>query len=140
MTATAEINLLQSLKGDTYFAQIFSEATIDAMCDNIRKDFQIDCGVDLFENCHSVLVARREAATYKGKLDERDKEVEDLREQKSDLADFLLTLEDDATFPMSKTISDKVVEMLGRKETIRRKLKLNIGLSSEDKEWLQENL
>lgn len=41
MEKTKEIELLKQLKGDTYFADTFSAATIDKMCDNIKNDFPI---------------------------------------------------------------------------------------------------
>lgn len=90
MTRQEEINVLQSLKEDTYFAQVFKPDTIDAMCSNIEKDFPIDCGVNMFDNCQSVIKARSETKTLKGQLDESIGEVEDLREQKSEMVDFLL--------------------------------------------------
>lgn len=43
MTKEKEIQILQSLKGDTYFAQKFG-ADIDTMCYNIENDFAIECG------------------------------------------------------------------------------------------------
>lgn len=46
MTKQEEIDILQSLKGDTYFAQFFGSKDIDQMCQNISNDFAIegDCG------------------------------------------------------------------------------------------------
>nr|DAI24218.1 MAG TPA: hypothetical protein [Caudoviricetes sp.] len=41
MTRQEEINVLQSLKGDTYFAMKFG-LDIDQMCENIRNDFPIE--------------------------------------------------------------------------------------------------
>lgn len=43
MTKEKEIQILQSLKGDTYFAQMFGD-DIDRMCENIRVDFAIESG------------------------------------------------------------------------------------------------
>lgn len=43
MTKEKEIQILQSLKGDTYFAQMFGD-DIDKMCENICVDFAIECG------------------------------------------------------------------------------------------------
>lgn len=43
MTKQEEINILQSLKGDTYFAQMFGD-DIDKMCENISMDFGIEAG------------------------------------------------------------------------------------------------
>lgn len=43
MTKEKEIQILQSLKGDTYFAQMFGD-DIDMMCENISVDFPIESG------------------------------------------------------------------------------------------------
>ena len=47
MTREEEIKTLQSLKGNTYFGQVFDNDTIDQMCANIKNDFGIECGVEL---------------------------------------------------------------------------------------------
>lgn len=44
MTKQEEIDILQSLKGDTYFAQFFGSKDIDQMCQNIINDFAIEGG------------------------------------------------------------------------------------------------
>ena len=44
MTKQDEIEVLQSLKGDTYFSQFFTSNDIDQMCQNIRNDFPIELG------------------------------------------------------------------------------------------------
>lgn len=44
MTKQEEIDILQSLKGDTYFAQFFGIKDIDQMCQNISNDFAIEGG------------------------------------------------------------------------------------------------
>lgn len=41
MDKSEEIELLQSLKGDTYFSQFFSQDDIEIMCRNIKSDFPI---------------------------------------------------------------------------------------------------
>ena len=43
MIKQEEIQVLQSLKGDTYFAQKFG-SDIDQMCENIKNDFPIEMG------------------------------------------------------------------------------------------------
>lgn len=43
MTRKEEIKVLQSLKGDTYFAQKFGQ-DVDQMCQNISNDFPIELG------------------------------------------------------------------------------------------------
>lgn len=42
MTKEQEISVLQSLKGDTYFADFFGASDIDQMCENIKHDFKIE--------------------------------------------------------------------------------------------------
>ena len=42
MDKETEIKTLQSLKGDTYFAQFFKSCDIDQMCENIKNDFPIE--------------------------------------------------------------------------------------------------
>lgn len=44
MTKQEEIDILQFLKGDTYFAQFFGSKDIDQMCQNINNDFAIEGG------------------------------------------------------------------------------------------------
>lgn len=108
MTRQEEINVLQSLKEDTYFAQVFKPDTIDAMCRN-----------------------RGESVG----------EVEDLREQKSEMVDFLLEQANQISDSKIRTnILDKVQYMVGHKATIKRKIQLSLDLTKEDKEWLAQNL
>ncbi len=45
LTREQEIEVLQSLKGDTYFAYTYGgDAGIDRMCENIRNDYPLDLG------------------------------------------------------------------------------------------------
>lgn len=44
MTKQEEIDILQSLKDDTCFAQFFGSKDIDQMCQNINNDFAIEGG------------------------------------------------------------------------------------------------
>lgn len=44
MDKEKEIKTLQSLKGETYFNQFFSNDDIDKMCQNIRNDLAIELG------------------------------------------------------------------------------------------------
>ncbi len=141
MTAQEEIDILQSLKVDTYFSQVFKPDTIDAMCDNIRKDFPIDCGVDIFSNSQPAIAARKEAKTLKGQLKERTNEIEDLHRQKDDMVDFLLLQADQSNdLGISKALMEKVVELIGHREVIRHKINADMPLSKYDLEWLSQNL
>ena len=42
MDKKQEIEILQSLKGDTYFADFFGSHDIDQMCENIKNDFGLE--------------------------------------------------------------------------------------------------
>lgn len=141
MEAKKEIGLLQALKEDTYFAQVFKPEIIDAMCENIRKDFPIDCGVDMFEYSTSLLKANQENKTLKGQLQERENEIEDLHEQKQKMADYLIRHLFESSNPSTdQEIESYLVDRIGRKEIIKRKIKIGINLSSTDQEWLLNNL
>lgn len=141
MTATHEIEVLQSLKGDTYFAQVFKPETIDAMCENIRKDYQIDCGVDVFENCHSAIVARKDAKLNKGLLDEANGTIESLLEQKHAMTEIILRLLYENGGTSAYDDAEKYLDThVGRKEIIKRKIKMGLTLSNVDQDWLLNNL
>ena len=141
MDASQEIKILQSLKGDTYFAQVFKPETIDAMCENIRRDFMIDCGIDVFENCHSAMKARSEALTNKGLLDEANGTIESLREQKSEMTDLIIHLLYAGINPSTDQEAEKFLDTyIGRKEIIKHKIKLGLKLSDLDEKWLYNNL
>lgn len=42
MDKKQEIEILQSLKGNTYFANFFGSHDIDQMCNNIKNDFGLE--------------------------------------------------------------------------------------------------
>lgn len=54
MTKQEEIDILQSLKGDTYFAQFFGSKDIDQMCQNISNDFAIEGGCGFYQKAETL--------------------------------------------------------------------------------------
>lgn len=54
MTKQEEIDILQSLKGDTYFAQFFGSKDIDQMCQNISNDFAIEGGCEFSQKAEAL--------------------------------------------------------------------------------------
>lgn len=54
MTKKEEIDILQSLKGDTYFAQFFGSKDIDQMCQNICNDFAIEGGCRFIQKAEAL--------------------------------------------------------------------------------------
>lgn len=54
MTKQEEIDILQSLKGDTYFAQFFGSKDIDQMCQNINNDFVNEGGCEFSQKAEAL--------------------------------------------------------------------------------------
>lgn len=54
MTKQEEIDILQSLKVDTYFAQFFGSKDIDQMCQNISNDFAIEGGCGFYQKAETL--------------------------------------------------------------------------------------
>lgn len=54
MTKQEEIDILQSLKGGTYFAQFFGSKDIDQMCQNISNDFAIEGGCGFYQKAETL--------------------------------------------------------------------------------------
>lgn len=54
MTKQEEIDILQSLKGDTYFTQFFGSKDIDLMCQNINNDFAIEGGCRFIQKAETL--------------------------------------------------------------------------------------
>ena len=60
MERKKEIEVLQSLKGDTYFNQFFSSQDIDQMCENIKNDFCIELGCQFNKKAEILEKEKRE--------------------------------------------------------------------------------
>lgn len=71
MDKTKEIEILQNLKGDTYFNQFFSNEDIDQMCLNIKNDFGIECGCQ-FNRKAEALAKEKENALRAAKVSEEN--------------------------------------------------------------------
>ena len=126
MEKVKEIELLQSLKGDTYFAQLFGDEQIDAMCENIRNDFPIERGLNLFEG--SLVV--QENAKLKSRIAE-------LRQINESVAKFLLVK---AREYGDDTFEDLVEHLIGYKKRLAMKLSLVLPLDEDDRDTLAKLL
>ena len=122
MTREQEINVIQSLKGDTYFAQLFGEEQIDAMCQNIQNDYPIECGLEIFQGSH----VAKENAQLKGKLAGRWQVEESA-------AKVLLRKAGDH---YDETLEEVAERLVGRKKCLRFKLQDNLPLTDEDRDEL----
>ena len=121
MTKEKEIQILQSLKGDTYFAQMFGD-DIDRMCENISVDFAIESG-----------------CKFNTKAEVLQKELNDLKKQaKQETQDFaydiILALHED------DGVRDKVYQTIesriGIDEMIKFKHSQKIELSDTEINYL----
>ena len=122
MEKAKEIELLQSLKGDTYFAQFFDDQQIDAMCENIKNDYPIEFGLNIFEGSS---VAKenaelRKQLTRHAKLEESV--AKDLLYKANDHLDSLL--------------EDLAEQLIGHEKCLAIKLQNALPLSEEDRDTL----
>lgn len=122
MEKAKEIGLLQSLKGDTYFAQLFGDQQIDAMCENIKNDYPIELGLNIFEGS---FVAKentelRKQLTRRAKLEES-------------VAEGILIK---ANGHLDDSLEDLAERLIGHKKCLVIKLHLALPLSEEDRDTL----
>lgn len=121
MTKEKEIQILQSLKGDTYFAQMFGD-DIDRMCENISVDFPIESG-----------------CKFNAKAEVLQKELKEQKEQaKQEALDFAFGIILD--FREGNGVRDKVYQTIesriGIDEMIKFKHSQKIELSDTEINYL----
>ena len=119
MEKVKEIELLQSLKGDTYFAQLFDNAQIDAMCENIKNDYPIEFGLNLFE---SSPVAYENARLKK--------QLASCLEREEAVAKGILIK---ANEHLDESLEDLAEHLIGYKKCLVIKLNSALPLSEEDR-------
>lgn len=118
MNKETEIKTLQSLKGDTYFAQFFNSHDIDQMCENIKNDFSIELNCQFNEK---VACLERANADIK-------------KEYEKDLYDFGMELifhECDEDF-----VYESVKNKLGQDAIIKFKRAKHMDLTEEEIDYL----
>lgn len=122
MEKVKEIELLQSLKGDTYFAQLFGDEQIDAMCENIRNDYPIEYGLNIFEGSS----VAKENTELKKWLTRRAKLEESVAK------DILIK----ANGHLDDSLKDLAERLIGHKKCLVIKLCLALPLSEDDRNEL----
>ena len=115
MTKQEEISILQSLKGDTYFAQIFGD-NIDKMCENISVDFAIESGCKFF-----------------AKIDALQKALD---KQKKHAEKTLLSFAHEIIIALDKGSDASVEGVIGIEEIIKFKHSQNMKLSDREINYL----
>lgn len=140
MTKTEEIKVLQSLKGDTYFAQVFPNKVIDQMCENIKMDFALDNGIETFEYSTA-------AQSWKAKYISSNELVEDLRSENeslkrinNELLEMLVISSLSAGWKYDSKEYKQIVSLVGLKYIILAKIKRGNALTEQEKEYLNNNL
>lgn len=131
MTREEEIKTLQSLKGNTYFGQIFDNDTIDQMCENIKNDFGIECGVELLEKSKRV----EKAESDKRRLQHENNDLQDVK-------DKLMHVIFEGLFENAGCdyIEKQLELIIGKKDVIVYKLKYNVGLDDKEREFVIDKL
>ena len=122
MEKVKEIELLQSLKGDTYFAQLFNDKQIDAMCENIKNDYPIELGLNLFE---SSPIAKANA--------ELKKQLSNRAKRQESVAEGIILK---ANEHLDESLEDLAEQLIGYKKCLAIKLRLALSLSVEDRDTL----
>ena len=122
MEKAKEIELLQSLKGDTYFAQLFGDQQINAMCENIKNDYPIELGLNLFEGTSIA------------------KENAELRKQLTRHAKWEESAAEGILLKANEHMDDSLAYiaecLVGSEKCLAIKLRLALPLSGEDRDTL----
>lgn len=132
MTREQEIATLQSLKGDTYFGQIFDNETIDRMCENIKNDFSIECGVELLEKSKRV----EKAESDKRRLQHECKDLQDNVDKLMYIV-FKLMYSNDISLDYVETYLHQTI---GMTDTCIYKLKYEAPLSDKERDSVVDAL
>lgn len=122
MEKVKEIELLQSLKGDTYFAQFFGDNQIDAMCENIKNDYPIELGLNFLEN--SPIAKANE---------ELRKRLTRCKAREESVAEGIILK---ASEHLDESLEDLAEQLIGHKKCLATKLRLALSLSAEDRDTL----
>lgn len=131
MTREEEIKTLQSLKGNTYFGQIFDNDTIDRMCDNIKNDFGIECGVELLEKSKRV----DKAESDKRRLMHENRDLQDVKDK------LMHVIFEGIYANAGCDYIEKQLELIiGKKDVIVYKLKYGVGLNDKECEFVIDKL
>ena len=140
MTKTEEIKVLQSLKGDTYFAQCFPDNVIDQMCENIRMDFAIDSGISMFDNTSVAVKYKRKVNELRDNIGELVQENESLKRINNEMMEMLVITSLQSGLRNDSKEYKRIVQIVGEKYIILAKIKRGYALTDKEKEYLTNNL
>lgn len=133
MNKQEEIQVLQSLKGDTYFNQYFTNQDIDTMCENIRNDFGIECSIDKLEAASKLPKVEKDKDDFAKGMERYMAEVDKKTDEIDELAHFMA---EQAQKWSATDLREKAIEMMGAEEYIKFRLRKGWDLWESDKEML----
>jgi hypothetical protein len=120
MDKSKEIEILQSLKGDTYFQDFFGTHDIDQMCENIRNDFGLEYCCQFYQK----------AAIFEQKVNDTEKK------SKENTENFVRGLIDDFDGHIPSEIYDRLEDAVGKLFIINWKRQQEYPLTEEEIDWL----
>lgn len=120
MDKKQEIEILQYLKGDTYFADFFGSHDIDQMCENIKNDFGIEYCCQFYE---------KSAIFEKQVKEAKEKALEDKR-------NFVRGLIEDFEGDIPMPMYDRLVDEVGVLFIINHKRENGYPLTESEIDWL----
>lgn len=120
MDKSKEIEILQSLKGDTYFQDFFGTHDIDQMCENIRNDFSLEYCCQFYQK----------AAIFEQKVNDTEKKA------KENTENFVRGLIDDFDGHIPSEIYDRLEDAVGKLFIINWKRQQEYPLTEEEIDWL----
>ena len=134
MDKQTEIKTLQSLKGDTYFNQVFNNHDIDQMCENIKNDFGIEMNCQFFQK---IAALEKQIADMKAAHDAEIKKINAAhKEEMESFGKALITENEMYVDNIYQTLEEK----FGKQFIINTKHEANQELSDVEIDFLIENM
>lgn len=120
MDKKQEIEILQSLKGDTYFADFFGSHDIDQMCENIKNDFGLEYCCQFYQK----------ASIFEKQVQEEKKKVVEVKQN------FVKGLIEDFDGEIPNEMYDRLVDAVGQLFIINFKREREYPLTEAEIDWL----
>lgn len=134
MDKQTEIKTLQSLKGDTYFNQVFNNHDIDQMCENIKNDFGIEMDCQFFQK---IAALEKQIADMKAAHDAEIKKINAAhKEEMEEFGKKLIVENEMYVDDIYKTLENQ----FDKKFIINTKFEAKLELSDDELSYLIEGM
>lgn len=120
MDKKQEIEILQSLKYDTYFSDFFGSHDIDQMCENIKNDFGLEYSCQFYQK----------ASIFEQQVQEAKKKANE------DKQNFVRGLIEDFDGSIPMQVYDRLVDAVGQLFIINFKREREYPLTEAEIDWL----